>query len=213
LEISFDQLTGDLWIADVGQNLREEINVEPIGIGGKNYGWNCREGLFGYSAACQNDPGFTDPIFQYLHCSPCNSNTVGFGNSITGGFVYRGNTPGNAALKGYYICADYVSHHAWIIKQNPAGWGFRQSLEVKTIGSLTPAGITSFGELENGEILAGQADGNLGIISATASLPVRLIHFYAANVTEGISLAWNTGSESNTFQYHLERSQDGLTFF
>ncbi|MEP7323139.1 MAG: PQQ-dependent sugar dehydrogenase [Saprospiraceae bacterium] len=212
--ISFDRQTGDLWIADVGQGVREEINFESPGAGGKNYGWNCREGFAAYGGGCTNtppDPAFTNPIFDYLHCSTCNAGTIGFGNSITGGFVYRGNVSSNAALNGYYVCADYVSHHAWIIKQTGSA-GFRQALDVKTIGSLTSSGITSFGEMENGEILAGLENGNMGFIAATAALPVGLIRFNATTVSNSITLDWNTGSEINTLQYHIERSQDGQQF-
>ena len=210
--ISFDRSTNDLWIADVGQNAREEVNFESAGAGGNNYGWNCREGFNGYSSACQNNPGFKDPIFDYRRCSsPCT--TPGFGNSITGGFVYRGTTvPANASLRGYYIFSDYVSKHAWIIK-NTSGSGLRSALDVKTIANLTPSGITSFGEIENGEILAGQDNGNLGAISATRALPVRLMSFTGNRISNGsIKLNWNSASEYNTQSYEIEKSKNGKDF-
>ncbi len=210
--ISFDRSTHDLWIADVGQNAREEINFEAAGAGGNNYGWNCREGLIGYSSTCQNNPGFKDPIFDYRRCSsPCA--TPGFGNSITGGFVYRGTTvPANASLRGYYIFSDYVSKHAWILK-NTSGSGLRSALDIKTIANLTPNGITSFGEIENGEILAGQDNGNLGAISATRALPVRLMSFKANRITNGnIKLDWHTASEYNSRAYEIEKSNTGKDF-
>lgn len=210
--ISFDKTTNDLWIADVGQNAREEINFEAAGTGGFNYGWNCREGLIGFSGSCQNNAGFQDPIFDYLRCNdPCPS--PGFGRSVTGGFVYRGTTvPANAALRGYYIFSDYISKHAWIIK-NTTSSGFRGALDVKTIANLTPSGITSFGEIENGEILAGQDNGNLGIISASRALSVRLTRFTGNVISNGnIKLDWNTASESNTLQYEIEKSKNGKDF-
>lgn len=210
--ISFDRSTNDLWIADVGQNAREEVNFEAAGAGGNNYGWNCREGFNGYSSACQNNPGFKDPIFDYRRCSsPCS--TPGFGNSITGGFVYRGTTvPANASLRGYYIFSDYVSKHAWILK-NTSGSGLRSALDVKTIANLTPSGITSFGEIENGEILAGQDNGNLGNISATRALPVRLMSFKGNRITNGnIKLDWHTASEYNTLAYEIEKGNTGKDF-
>ncbi|MEP7266765.1 MAG: PQQ-dependent sugar dehydrogenase [Saprospiraceae bacterium] len=206
--ISFDRSNGDFWIADVGQNLREEINVETAGSGGFNYGWNCREGINGYPpSSCQNNGGFKDPIFDYTHCSGMCS-TPGFGNSITGGFVYRGENPANASLKGYYIFADYVSRHAWILKQTSGGGG----LDVKTIPRLTSNGITSFGELENGEIVAGQSNGDLGMVEPTIALPVRLTTFDAADLINKIQLSWSTASERNVHEYQIEKSKDGILF-
>jgi hypothetical protein len=209
--ISFDRQTGDLWIADVGQNAREEINVEAPGAGGKNYGWNCREGFAGFSASCQNNTGFTDPVFEYLHCSPCN--TPGFGNSITGGFVYRGSNPANAALKGYYICADYVSFHAWLIKQSSGIAGPREALQVIIINKLTTSGVTSFGELENGEILAGLDNGTIGTITATRALPLKSLQIEGLRENKQILLRWKSEGESGIDQYYVEKSEDGISYY
>jgi hypothetical protein len=97
---SFDNATGDLWAADVGQNAIEEIDI--IEAGG-NYGWNIKEGTSCYNPAVGcNSSGLIDPVFEYDHS---------LGRSITGGFVYRGqNTP---ALTGLYIYADYISGRIW----------------------------------------------------------------------------------------------------
>lgn len=184
--ISFDRQTGDFWIADVGQGSREEINFEPSGfIGGRNYGWNCREGFIAYNG-CSGV--FTNPIYDYAHCSSC-SNTPGTGNSITGGFVYRGTKPANAAMRGYYIYGDFVSRHGWMIKYNQG-----LPVESRVISRLTPGGVTTFGEMENGEILAGQSNGQLGLIESTEiSLPFKSNHmqgtpyslaFYRASTRE-----------------------------
>lgn len=211
--ISFDKATGDLWIADVGQNSREEINFEAANTGGFNYGWNCREGFLGYASGCQNNPGFKDPIYDYIRCtSSCL--TTGTGNSITGGFVYRGTSvPGNAGLRGYYICADYVSLHAWAIKNTTGASGLRSALDVKTISKLTTSGITAFGEIENGEILAGLANGSMGTISATSALPVRWTQLEAQPIShQRIKISWNTISEYNTYMYEVERSKEGNFF-
>lgn len=159
--ISFDRQTNDLWIADVGQGAREEINFEPAGFtGGRNYGWNCREGKIAYNNCSTPAGNFTEPIFDYSHCNPCTN--AGFGNSITGGFVYRGAVASNSSMLGYYIFADYVSRHAWMIKYVSGA-----ITDTKTIALLTPSGVTSFGELENGEILAGLGNGELGLIEST----------------------------------------------
>ncbi|EHK55022.1 PQQ-dependent sugar dehydrogenase, partial [Allomesorhizobium alhagi] len=97
--ISFDPQTGDLYIADVGQAAREEVNFEPAGgPGGFNYGWDYREGTLQGPSTPPNPPiVFTDPVFEYPR---------EFGQSITGGYVYRGPAPG---LDGAYFFADFVS--------------------------------------------------------------------------------------------------------
>lgn len=97
---SFDNATGDLWTADVGQNAIEEIDI--IEAGG-NYGWNIKEGTSCYSPSTGcNSTGLIDPVFEYDHT---------LGRSITGGFVYRGqSTP---ALAGLYVYADYISGRIW----------------------------------------------------------------------------------------------------
>ncbi len=95
---SFDSATGDLYIADVGENLREELDVVRAGTpGGLNFGWNIREGTLGPTG-----PGLTDPVLEYSHGSgPFN------GDAITGGYVYHG--PGGA--QGLYIFADFTNNH------------------------------------------------------------------------------------------------------
>src|SRR5690349_2696811 len=78
---SFDRATGDLYIGDVGQNQYEEIDFQPAGEpGGRNYGWNVREGLHCYQAQSCETNGFVEPVAEYSHAQGC---------SITGGYVYR----------------------------------------------------------------------------------------------------------------------------
>ena len=91
--------TGALVIADVGQNLHEEVNWEPAGAGGRNYGWRLREGRFPYDTrtAAAFQP-LTEPIHDYPRSD---------GMSITGGFVYRGAAL-NPMFNGRYFFADYV---------------------------------------------------------------------------------------------------------
>jgi len=185
--ISFDKQTNDLWIADVGQGAREEVNFEAAGTGGKNYGWNCREGKIAYNGCTTPAGNFTDPIFDYSRCaSPC---IAGTGNSITGGFVYRGTAPSNTAMIGYYIFADYVSKHAWMIKQTSGSL-----TDTKTIANLTTSGITSFGELENGEIMAGLSNGGLGLIESTVctQAPTITLSSSASTYPRGSSFTVNT---------------------
>ncbi|MFI5121888.1 MAG: PQQ-dependent sugar dehydrogenase [Vicinamibacteria bacterium] len=98
---SFDRLTGDLTIGDVGQGAREEVDYEraPSAGRGVNFGWNCREGLIAYSGApggCTGLTGFTDPIHDYTH--------AGGNCAITGGYVVRDQSLGD--LYGRYLFSD-----------------------------------------------------------------------------------------------------------
>lgn len=96
---SFDACTGDLYIADVGQNAIEEVNVEPAGEGNKNYGWNTMEGSQCYGGSGCDMTGLTLPVAEYPHS--------GGACSVTGGFVYRSSEfPG---LRGTYFYGDYCT--------------------------------------------------------------------------------------------------------
>jgi DNA-binding beta-propeller fold protein YncE len=171
---SFDRATGDFWIADVGQDQREEVNRLPANDpnanvgqpgyqGGKNFGWRCREGLrcTGLSG-CSICPQsvWTDPLFDYAHSGtpipPVNVN----GCSISGGYVYRGCAI--PSLTGLYLFSDYCNGRIFTYD--------RSSGAVTQILSLG-FGVTSFGEDAFGEIyvtLAGSGvNGQLRKISLT----------------------------------------------
>ena len=141
---SFDRFTGDLYIADVGQAVFEEVNLEPPEFGGRNYGWAIREGfecstVSGCTSSCAT--GFTDPVFVYDHSSSrC---------AIIGGYVYRGSRmPG---LQGTYFFADFCSGD---ISTMPAGGGTvtSRTAELAPGGGLTIGSISSFGEDAQGEL-------------------------------------------------------------
>ncbi len=136
---SFDRETGDLWIADVGQNKYEEVNFQPAGSeGGENYGWAVMEAsqCFRPASGCDTT-GLTLPIFEYSHGEGC---------SITGGYVYRGGE--FPALDGVYLFTDYCSGNLWATRQVGAG-----AFETERIGTL-PGSISSFGEDEESELYA-----------------------------------------------------------
>lgn len=129
-KFSFDNTTGKLWLADVGQTRWEEINIVESG---KNYGWRRKEGLVCYNPSSNCDTaGFTptDPLFVYGHTS---------GNaSICGGYVYRGSQmPG---LFGKYIYGDYTSGRIWALTWDGINPPSNQQL------FDTPYGVVSFGE-------------------------------------------------------------------
>ena len=130
---SFDRVSGDLWLADVGQGAWEE--VEKITKGG-NYGWDCYEGNVSYEpAGCTTPPSpFIFPRAVYDHSLGC---------SVTGGYVYRGTVL--QEIYGWYVYGDYCSGRIWAV--NPAD----TSNPVQLMDS--PYSITSFGELPNGELL------------------------------------------------------------
>jgi glucose/arabinose dehydrogenase len=134
---SFDRQTGDLFIADVGQNLWEEVDYQlGASHGGENYGWRLMEGRHCYNPSSEcNNGSLTLPIVEYSHTLGC---------SVTGGFRYRGSLLTD--LAGAYFFADYCSGRIWSAKQNPDGtWSATMQLR----SSLT---ITTFGEDPNGEL-------------------------------------------------------------
>lgn len=96
----FDAVTGNLWIGDVGEGTREEVDLMRPADGGADFGWNIVEGTVGAP-----QPGFTPPVAEYSH-----GNGPRQGNSITGGRVYRGPVE---ALRGQYIFADFISNNLW----------------------------------------------------------------------------------------------------
>jgi glucose/arabinose dehydrogenase len=134
---SFDRVTGDLWIADVGQNRIEEINwTHSDSGGGLNYGWPIMEGSECFQAATCETTGLELPVIEYGRQSPhC---------SVTGGYVYRGEA--YPSLAGVYFYSDYCSGYVWAAV--PAEDGTVTSYEVLQSGFQ----VTSFGEDEAGEL-------------------------------------------------------------
>ena len=140
---SFDTATGDLYIADVGQNAREEVNVVPAGIGGLNLGWDCREGFIN-SSGCTGT--FHDPIYDYNHS---------IGSSVTGGYVYRGNTFPN--FQGWYFFADFNSNRLFQTNGTIAT-GLQSEMTTVNGGA---SNISSFGQSKSGELYAVAYSGKL----------------------------------------------------
>ncbi len=126
----------DLWVGDVGQAAREEIDRV---VSGGNYGWRCREGTLTTANACPGVTGpFQAPIAEY--------NNPGVGFSVTGGYVYRGTAI--PSLVGRYVFGDYGSGRVWDIPASTA-----PTLTVTSAdGFDTSLGISSFGEDHSGEL-------------------------------------------------------------
>ena len=154
---SFDRATGDLYIADVGQNAWEEISFQAAGTpGGLNFGWRCKEGNhdYNFSAECATRQ-LTDPIAEYGH---------DLGQSVTGGFVYRGSQ--FPALVGRYFYADYVQGQIWsiaLLGSDPARWS-APVLELDT-----DLNISSLGEDEQGELYVVDYGGTVRRLTGMAS--------------------------------------------
>ena len=152
--VSFDKLTGDLWIADVGQGAREEVNLQLANsTGGENYGWRCYEGnnTFNTSSNCPPMADLTFPVFEYDHNLPAG------GYSITGGFVYRGSA--YPSLYGHYICADYVSANLYtVVSDGNGGWN-SQVYDDQAFGFQNH--VATFGEDVNGELYVARLEGDI----------------------------------------------------
>jgi hypothetical protein len=156
-KLSFDRATGDLWIADVGQDRAEEVDFQPAASrGGENYGWNRMEGLSCYPATANCDrSGLTLPVLEY---------TRERGISVTGGYVYRGQAA--PLLQGAYVFADFGSGRVWAFD--------RASGRSQDLFGSTGLQISTFGQDEAGELyLAGYNDGRIyRIAGPTAPLSV-----------------------------------------
>jgi Ca2+-binding RTX toxin-like protein len=150
---SFDRETGDLYIADVGQNNWEEINFQPFdSAGGENYGWDWREGQHPHEGTAPD--GLTDPLVEYPHVDGPNG-----GFSITGGYVYRGQGPG---MEGVYFYADFVTNQLWSFRVVD---GKAQDAANRTAQLLERGGsvdqIASFGEDAQGNLYILGLDGEI----------------------------------------------------
>jgi glucose/arabinose dehydrogenase len=138
--------TGALLIADVGQSSFEEVNYEPAGRGGRNYGWRIREGAHDTGIA-DSTPAFlplTDPIHDYGRAS---------GGSVTGGFVYRG-TGLSSGFRGRYFFGDFISGRIWSIALtvNPTTGEATSSDLVDHTSELASSSIATFGVDASGEL-------------------------------------------------------------
>ena len=150
---SFDRLTGDLYIADVGQTAWEEVNFQPGNSpGGENYGWPIMEGAhcFHLSPNCST-AGLTLPVAEYQH------NDIDY-LAVTGGFVFRG--PNQPSLKGIYFYADYGTGRIWGLQQVNGTWETKLLLDTLHV-------ISSFGEDEAGNLYVVDHSGKVLQIQAT----------------------------------------------
>ncbi|MFO0830390.1 MAG: PQQ-dependent sugar dehydrogenase [Phycisphaerales bacterium] len=143
---SFDRETGDLWIGDVGQNTREEVDFQPAGApGGRNYGWRCTEGTFcpGLTGCTCNGAGLTPPVYEYPHST---------GLSVTCGYVYRGCEMPD--IRGTYFFADYQLSKLFSFRlvNGQATQFVDRTTDLDPPGTLAINTPSSFGEDTAGEL-------------------------------------------------------------
>jgi len=132
---SFDRDTGDLYLADVGQNRVEEVDFLPSGSGGgSNFGWSVMEGDLCFSDPFCTPDRFVLPVATYDHSQGC---------SVTGGYVYRGSS--YPALQGLYFFGDFCSGRVWGLRRNGTSWEH-------VLLSDTVFSISTFGEDEAGDL-------------------------------------------------------------
>ena len=144
--------TSGLYIADVGQNEREEVNIATLAQAGANYGWDIMEGTRCYGSANCNRGGLVLPAFEYEHGAN-NAN----GCSITGGYVYRGSAL--PELAGRYLYSDYCGGY---LKSFLAGSGGASSISEARDWNITGAGqVVSFGRDGAGELYLVSANGRI----------------------------------------------------
>ncbi|WP_229416732.1 PQQ-dependent sugar dehydrogenase [Massilia eburnea] len=137
---AFDAATGSLYIADVGQDMKEEVDVVASTLKPANYGWNVMEGTSCYNAASCSQAGLTLPVLEYDHGSN-NAN----GCAITGGFVYRGKAM--PELAGRYLYSDYCKGFLRSFLYTNGAVSEGKDWAVGDIGRVPAFGQDSAGEL------------------------------------------------------------------
>jgi glucose/arabinose dehydrogenase len=199
---SFDRQTGDMWIGDVGQGSKEEVNYTPASsTGGENYGWRCYEGSISTPNVPDcNPPNYVPPIFEY-------DNPPNASSSVIGGYVYRGNE--YPFFNGYYIAADVYSGTVYLIRPNGSGgWTTTQQTGLQNF-------VVAFGEAENGTLYAAsQGTGTVYKVVAAqgGALPVGLQRFEGSKAPNGNELRWTTATEEAGAKFIVEFGRDAVHF-
>jgi glucose/arabinose dehydrogenase len=159
---SFDRLTGDMWIGDVGQGTWEEVDLElAASPGGVNWGWRCYEGhaVYDSSPACPSpqQPAMTPPIYDYNQTGPTSPLCA-----ITGGYVYRGSP--NSTFFGGYVFVDYCNpyNQLWVLRPSGSGGWTRTDYTIVPPAGLALISPTTFGEDAIGDLyVADDTDGDI----------------------------------------------------
>ncbi|MEP6993092.1 MAG: PQQ-dependent sugar dehydrogenase [Acidobacteriota bacterium] len=185
---SFDRLTGDLFIGDVGQNAREEIDYQPLGNGGgQNYGWKVMEGFICGTedgSGCDpapppcGDAAYSLPILDYMH--------DGDNCSVTGGYLYRGLSVPD--LYGSYVYGDYCTGQIWAASRQADAW------TAAPLPIQAPS-LTTFGEDAAGDLYAGTQSGTLyRFVAAAPPVPSIAAVTPSSGLTRGGTRVTITGT-------------------
>lgn len=205
---SFDRATGDMWIGDVGQGLREEVHYRAGGTFGANYGWPCFEGTLvnaaGQSGSQCDTVNAVDvpPVFEY-------PNPTSGPSSVVGGYVYRGTE--FPTLQGYYLVTDFYLNTLWLISPNGSGGWNVSSPQTMPVGA---GNIASFSESADGSTLyaVSLSANTIFKVIVSVPLPLSLVRFWGTARTGVNELKWTTGSEVDISKYSVEFSSDGRTY-
>ncbi len=190
-KISFDSGTGDLFVADVGQNQLEEVNFQPTASpGGENYGWSVMEGsqCVGGGVGCDQS-GLTLPVAEYDHNNGC---------SITGGEVYRGTAYPN--MTGMYFYGDYCSGNIWGLTRDGNQWS-------SSLLADTSYRITTFGLDEEGGVYV--VNQNSGIFKLSDGPPKPEPSFA---INAGFNDAWFNPATSGQGFFIIVFEETGIVF-
>ena len=146
---SFERGVGSLWIGDVGQNTREEVDALNPNVSGRNMGWDCYEGTLNtvstYGGSYCSGRTFTPPVYNYSHINGrC---------AIIGGYVYMGSSQ-YSVMGGLYLFADYCTGEIWGLAHTSSGW-------VVSLAGKDSTSVTSFGESVSGEVYLVDTSGTL----------------------------------------------------
>lgn len=198
--ISFDRMTGDLWIGDVGQNAWEEIDFQPANSpGGENYGWRCYEGneIFN-SLGCGDRSEYVFPVHVYPN------NRFNEGCSVTGGYVYRGME--YPVLDGKYLYGDFCTGVFWVLYKDDMGDYVNEE-----VGDFQDGQFGAFGQDINGELYAAALSSGILyriVVPCVLSYELSSTDQSCPDIADGtasvavtqqtgqVSYAWSTGASS-----------------
>jgi hypothetical protein len=195
-KFSFDAPTGRLWLGDVGQDAREEIDIV---VSGGNYGWRLMEGNIcnpTINPTCQDTAGLLRPVWDYPN--------AGADISITGGYVYRGDSI--PSLYGKYIYADYGSGKTWALTYD----GINPTVNSLLIDEAFL--ISTFGVDERNQLYLCSfgSTGRIYKLRSPESVPVQLVSLTArALANNSVRLDWRTISEVNNYGFFVQRRSEG----
>ncbi len=191
-KFSFDAVTGTLWLGDVGQDTREEIDTV---VSGGNYGWRLMEGFICtpiLNPTCEDTAGLLLPVWDYPH--------DGSSKAVTGGFVYRGATI--PSLVGKYVFGDYITGETWALTNSSTGSDTVLPL------AQEPLLIPTFGQDANGELYFASYSATAAIyrlLDTTTVLSVDVTGFTVKGNGLQTMLHWRTSAETDVFGFGIER--------